>query len=115
MPKTRYFELLDHVGIDPEGNPEPLREIGVAINVPTAKDGEIVDVAQRVTIQPIDGTRTFAVDDPLVAGAVLDSGLVREIDPPSKTQARRQREATQDARDKAAQGGDKAAQGGEEE
>lgn len=106
MPKARYFELLDHVGIDSQGSPEPLREIGIAINVPTAKDGEIVDVAQRVTIQPIENTRTFAVDDPLVAGAILDSGLVREIDPPSKAQARRQREATQDARDKAAMGGE---------
>lgn len=105
MPNTRYFELNDDVGRDPEGNPEPLKEIGVAIAVPTVKDGEIVDVPQRIALQPIAGTRIVKIDDPLAAGALVASGLVHEIDPPDQKDLKKQRAATQDARETAAEGG----------
>lgn len=97
----RYFELDEAIGLDPDGNPEPIHEVGLAVNIPTVKDGEIVAVASRVTVNAIPGTRILKVDDPIVAGALAGSGQYREVDPPKKADLDRQRKDTTDAREAA--------------
>ena len=80
----RYLQINDDVGLDAEGNPEPAVAIGVAVTVPTMKDGEVVDVAQRVSVPPIAGTRIFKIDDPVIFSACLAHGGLHEVDPPNK-------------------------------
>jgi enoyl-CoA hydratase/carnithine racemase len=86
----RYFKLKDHVGVDAEGNLEPIHEIGLSANVPTivgeGKDQEIVAVAKRVVVKPLPGTRIVKTDDPIVADTVLQSGMFDEVDPPDSEQ-----------------------------
>jgi hypothetical protein len=98
MPE-RHFRLLDHVGLDADGNPEPIHEIGLAVLTPTMKDGEIVDVSERITLKAAPGTRVVKTDDPRVAGGLLACGLLEEIDPPTKRELAKERAATQDARE----------------
>lgn len=97
----RYFQLNDDVGLNANGHPEPLHEIGLAVTTVSMQAGEVVELPDRVTIKPIAGTRTFKHDDPRVAAAMLDSGLVHEIDPPTNTQIAGARKTTQDAREQA--------------
>lgn len=101
MPEDRYFQLNDDVGLDHEGNPQPLHEIGLAISVPTMQGGEIVEIPQRQTLKPIPGTRTFKTGDPLIASQILDAGLFHEIDPPKQADIKAERKTTQDARENA--------------
>lgn len=98
MPE-RHFRLLDHLGLDSEGNPEPIHEVGLAVAIPTIRGGEIVDIEERVTVKAAPGTRVIKTDDPLVAGALLGSGQFEEIDPPSSAQLKKERKQTQDARE----------------
>src|SRR4051794_21298768 len=97
MPE-RHLRLLDHIGVDEAGNPEPIHEVGLAVLVPTMKDGQIVDVAERVTLRPAPGTRVLKTDDPRVADALLQSGQYEEIDAPSQRQLAKERAETEDAR-----------------
>jgi hypothetical protein len=66
---------------------------------PTMKDGEIVDVSERITLNAAPGTRVVKTDDPRVAEALLASGQYEEIDAPSKRDLAKERAATQDARE----------------
>jgi hypothetical protein len=95
----RYFEINDDVGINADGNPEPLHEIGVTVSIPTMNGSDVVDVPQRTTVKPIPGTRTFKTDDPIIAQAILDSGLVHETTQLTKAEIKAQRESTEDARE----------------
>lgn len=97
MPDT-YFELNDDVGIDPDGNPQPLHEIGLSVLVETMQAGEVVAVPAREVLKPIPGTRIFKTDDPRVVAAILGSGLVHETTQPNDAQLRKGRDITQDAR-----------------
>lgn len=95
----RHFRLLDHIGLDADGNPQPIHEIGLSVLTPTMKDGEIVDVAERITLNAAPGTRIVKTADPRVADGLLASGQYEEVDPPSKRDLAKERAATQDARD----------------
>lgn len=97
----RYLQLNDDLGLNAEGNPEPIHEIGVALAVPTAVGGEIVDVPQRVTVKPIPGTRTVKTDDPLIYHGLLSSGQYHEVDPPTRTDLTKERQSVEDAREQA--------------
>lgn len=100
MPDT-YLELNDDVGVDADGNLEPIHEIGVAVNIPTIKNGELVDIAQRTTVNAIPGTRIVKTNDPAIVSALLGSGQYHETDAPSKTDLSKARKDTTDAREAA--------------
>lgn len=104
MPEsTRYFELRDHVGVTADGNPEPIAEIGVALAVPIMRGGEVVGEQQRHVIaqapslkegmlaRVLPGTRLIEASDPRVCDVLLQSELVKEVDPPSKKAEQHQR------------------------
>jgi hypothetical protein len=99
MPETQYFELNDDIGLNAEGNPEPLHEIGVTVAIPTMNGDDVVSVPQRTTVKPIPGTRIFKTDDQVIAAAIFDSGLVHETNAPSQSQLKQERDVTKDARD----------------
>lgn len=101
MPDTAYFTLADDVGLDPDGNPEPLVEIGVTIAVPNMVAGEIVDRAERVTLKPIAGTRIVKIDDQLIASALRNVPSLVETDPPKQRDLAVSRDAVADAREHA--------------
>lgn len=96
-----YLQLNDDIGLNAEGNPEPIHEVGVALAVPTMVEGDIVDVPQRVTVHPIPGTRTIKTDDPLIAAGLLSSGQYHEVDPPTQKDLKKERAAVQDAKEQA--------------
>jgi hypothetical protein len=103
MAEDTYFELNEDVGLDADGNPEPIVEIGVAIAVPVLKGGEIVDVPQRVSVKAIkSGSRIVKTDNPSVAGALRQHGGLTEIEAPSDAQVRKSASDTKDAREGAA-------------
>jgi hypothetical protein len=104
----RHFRLLDHIGLDAAGNPEPIHEVGLAVLIPTMKGGEIVDVPERITLNAAPGTRVLKTDDPRVASALLSSGQYEEIDPPSKRELAKERAVTQDAREGTEKDGEQA-------
>lgn len=85
MSDDRYLKLKDHIGLHHEtGELDPIREVGVAVAVPTIEGDEIVEVSHRVTLHPIPGTRVLKVENPQVANALLASGQYDEIDPPNE-------------------------------
>jgi hypothetical protein len=98
MPE-RHFRLLDHIGLDADGNPQPIHEVGLAVLTPTMKDGEVVDVSERITLNAAPGTRVQKTSDPRVAEALLASGQYEETEAPSKRDLAKERAATQDARE----------------
>lgn len=98
MPDPRYFELHDHIGVRADnGSLEPLVSIAVTVQVPTMVGKQIVDTAKRVELEPVKGTRTLVVTDPVVAGALAATGYVREVDKPTRKALDKQRDTTQDA------------------
>lgn len=115
-PKPRYFQVSDHVGVNPDGSLEPAVVIGLGIQVVKpimvndpdnpAKQIVVEEVrTERVDITPIDGTRIYEVANPLVAQGLVDhcvtNGVLVEIEPPTKAELRRARELTTDARETA--------------
>lgn len=81
---VRYFRLRDDVALDAEGNPEPIREVGVALVRPALDArGRLVEQPERVvvTAHPADD-RVVATDDPQIAGGIMSTGLFMETDPP---------------------------------
>lgn len=83
----RYFKLNDDVGVEPgTGELQPMVEVGLPIAVPTIDEasGELVEVAHKVTLKPIPGTRVVKVDQPAIANGLLASGQYTEIDPPNE-------------------------------
>lgn len=99
----RYFRLFDHIGVEPPyvtdpktgqpvenekaGELQPLREFGLAIQIPTMVGGEIVPVNETLTVYP-DGDpldRTIATDEPLVANVLQAHDLFYEVDPPKRS------------------------------
>lgn len=122
MSDARYFELLDHIGVepaklidpqtgDPVDNPmagelQPAQAWGFFYAQPTVDDdGQVVAAAQRAELTPIPGTRIFKVDDPLIANvAAQATEVVREIDAPSKKQLDTARKTTEAARERPASG-----------
>ncbi len=104
--QTRFFELVDHVGVDADGHHEPLAEIGLALPLPTMRDGEVVEVAVPTTIEPapsighrpariVPDTRIVEVADLVVVGQLLGSGKYIEIAPPTSAQIKKAHEKTQ--------------------
>lgn len=112
MSDARYFELNDDVGLAPShivkngqevenpaaGTPEPISEVSLTVGVPTMVDGELLPIAQTVTLKPIPGTRILKVEDALVANAMGSHPLLHEIDAPSKKDLAGARTTTEDAR-----------------
>ena len=121
MPEARYFELLPHVGVEPaklvndQGEPvdnpkagelQPMQRSTLNLAIPTkvanGPDGtQVLLTSQAVTIDPIPGTRITKVDDPLVANALTDHPLFREIDPPKQKDLAAARKDTEAARERA--------------
>jgi len=99
----RYFELLDHVGVTADGNPEPLVQEAMVLAVPIARGSEVVDDYRHIYIDPAEklgrndlarimpGTRMIECADPRVAAMLAANGKYREIDPPSKREQAHQR------------------------
>jgi hypothetical protein len=127
MPEdARYFEVCDHVGLNPDGSLEPAAEIGLGVQVTRVQavpDPDnparemVVEVVrpERVALQPIPGTRIYKVTDQKlgktsISGQVIADALVehcvnnnilREIDAPHQKDLRKAREETADARESA--------------
>lgn len=114
MTDTRYFELLDHIGLEPDyitdpktGDPvpnkaagelQPLKHETVNVATPTMVGKEILPVARTVTVEAIPGTRILKIDDPFVANVIADLGKYREIDPPDQGDLKKSRKDTEAAR-----------------
>lgn len=98
---ARYFKLHDDIGVDKDGNPEPIHEVGITFLTVAMRDGEPVQSTDREVLKPIPGTRTLKTTDPRVAEQLLSSGQYDEVDAPSKTALKKERSATQDARENA--------------
>lgn len=98
----RYFQVNDDVGLDPKGNPEPFVGIGVAIPIVTmGADGTPVpNTASGFLTSVGDGARIVKTDDYRVAHQLLDSGLLHEVDPPTKAELGKAEKVVQDAREK---------------
>jgi hypothetical protein len=95
--KSRFFELRETYGRDEAGNLEPLSSAAFAISLPVMTgSGKItehtnvthVEAADELTDELagrfIPGTRIVETTNPLLAGAILGTGIYDEIDPPSK-------------------------------
>lgn len=101
----RYFQLNDDVGLDHEtGDPQPIKEIGVRISSPVLADprnrkSDVIEVGQTILVQPIPATRIVKTDDPRVAGGLLETGLLHEIDPPDEAAIKTARSATAKSRE----------------
>lgn len=114
----RYFALNADVGLAPPyirtragldvpneraGEPEPLREIGVAVPVPVMAGNDVVDDRRRVFIRPaaqrdellqariIPGTRVVEVAHPAIANLLIACGQYHEVAPPASEQPRKPR------------------------
>lgn len=89
---TTYLEFL--AGIDDQGCPEPLVEIGLPVRVTRQVGPEVVDDYQTVRIRPsakseteipgriVPGTRIVATRSPAVVEHLLGRGDYRLTDPP---------------------------------
>lgn len=98
MSETRYFAVRDQHGLNANGNPEPLVEIGVTIAVPVMKGGEIIEVAERLVLKPLKGSRTVSTDDPRVAAALDAHPALEAVDKPSGKKLQAEVSATEDSR-----------------
>jgi hypothetical protein len=105
MPQIRYLELRDHVGVDGDGNHEPLAEIGLALPLPTMRDGEVVQIPVPTKIRPaaslgalpariVPDTRIVEIADRLIAAQLLSTGKYEEIPAPTSAQLRKAHEKT---------------------
>jgi hypothetical protein len=113
MPDSRYFELLDHVGLEPEfvnerdpktgelkphpnaGQPGPIVQVGIDVATPSIdkKTGDLVTQVKHLVLKPVEaGGRVLSTDNPAAATALLESGQYREVDPPKSKQTRTARE-----------------------
>jgi hypothetical protein len=101
MSQDRYFAINDDVGLDADGNPEPAVTVAVMANVPSMRDGQVVEIAHHFDVAPIAGTRIFKVSDPMVAAQLATVPSLHEIDAPKKTDLSKSREAVQDAKEHA--------------
>lgn len=118
MPDSTYLELHDHIGVTADGNLEPLVAISpVPYLVPTlVQDPEtgkdvVVETQETTTIEfaetlgkrparMVPGTRIVESADPRITAFLLASnegGVWREIDPPTKTEAKRAAKELTDA------------------
>lgn len=122
MPETkvRYFELDDHIGVEPTHKRDP--DTGEEVENPKAGElqaagewgvgvvvtdyvliGEKVEAIKQigsVAMQPIEGTRIYATDDEQLAMALAGFvGVCHEIDPPTKAQLKKARENTAASRE----------------
>lgn len=102
MSHTRYFEVNDDVGLDPEGNPEPF--VGIGVSIPTVTmgpGGEPVPNTTNGFLTSVgDGARIVKTDDPRVAHQLLESGLLHEVDPPTKTELTKAEKVVKEAKEK---------------
>lgn len=93
---TVYLELLPTIGIDSEGLPEPLKEVGLPVTIQRLVKGEVVETATSIRIQPhadpkrdqpgriVPDTRIVATSEPRVVQALLESGQYLLTDPPGQ-------------------------------
>lgn len=119
MSKT-YLALNDDVGTAPafvvdsktgldipnpkKDEPEALNSIGVNIPIPTMVGDDVVEVTQRVTIDPgeklgkeipariIPGTRIVETTHPAVVNLLLQTGQYKQVDAPRSEQSRTKNE-----------------------
>jgi hypothetical protein len=95
MPEApRFFELLEHVGVDADGELEPLVATRLLVARPKMVEGEPRIVMAPVTLRPLGKKhpRTVKTDDPAIAEHLLSNGLYREVDPPTTEQTRTARQ-----------------------
>ena len=87
----RFFELVDHVGVDPyTGDLEPLVEQGLLIGRYDLVTGR--PYSQRVVLRPVEaGSRTVCATDPAVVKVLEQHPFYREVDLPIGLRPRRPR------------------------
>jgi hypothetical protein len=92
---VRWFELAPHVGVNPDGSPQPLVEEGMRILTETKNArGQWVPEVRVVRLRPaIPGSRIVQTDDEAVAALLSVAEKWREIDPPRALRPRRPRES----------------------
>jgi hypothetical protein len=109
----KYFALKLEHGLSPDGNPQPLVEIGVAVAVPimvqTKNGPELAQDAQRYVIREgetlkegelarfIPGTRIVHVADPRIETAIRDTNLFVETDKPTRAAIDKERKQLLDS------------------
>lgn len=96
MPNTfRYFELLDHIGVEADGSLQPLKEEGLTLQVLSKVRGDqLVYKPKTVRLRPFAPKahpRIIKTDDPVIAMLLLELSKYREVDPPESEQPRRPR------------------------
>lgn len=120
MANMRYFELDDHIGVEPAytrdpntgrevenphaGELQPAGEWGLGVLVTdyilAGEKVEAVDKVGTVVMQPIEGTRIYATDDERLAMALAGYvGICHEVDPPNKAALKKAKDNTAAARE----------------
>ena len=101
MTDPRFFELLDHVGVEADGSLGPLVQTHVDKAVPTLVDGVFQMVVERITLTPVGKSqadcRVAVTTDATVAEHLLSTGLWREVDPSTPVQKRLRTKLAQEA------------------
>lgn len=117
MATSRFFELDDHIGIEPDyttgpdgepvenpkaGELQPAGNWGLVIGTETVvlveDEFEKVQDVYRVDLHPIPGTRIYETDNPEVAMALAQhAGVCHEVDPPAKAQPKQAAKKPKDA------------------
>lgn len=94
---TAFLEFTG--GIDSHGQPEPLREIGIPVQISRQVGSDVVDDFVPVTIRPsakaddeipgriVPDTRVVATKSPGVLEHLLQRGDFQLVDPPTKKAA----------------------------
>lgn len=115
-----YFQLRSFVGVDADGNLEPIASMGLSLPMPSFnKEGELVLTTERIEIavtedelsdklfvRAIPGTRYVETSNSHIAAGVLASQLFDQVDQPTKKQitaAEKETQAHIAAREKAAE------------
>lgn len=111
MPDSKFFELKDHVGVDGDGNLEPLVTIGVAVTVPAMVGKDVIDVPEGLSIEPaqglgdrgariVPGTRIVESADWRINAALLQADF-EQVDKPTKTAVQKAKKETVDSQERA--------------
>jgi hypothetical protein len=92
---VRWFELAPHVGVNPDGSPQPFVEEGMRLMTEVKSPDGKWHYDQRVVklLPAIQGSRITCTGDAAVAACLEASGRWHEIDMPKALRPRRPRES----------------------
>lgn len=94
----RWFELAPHVGVDPDGSPQPFVEEGIRLMTEERNEhGQWVPTQLVYRLRPaIPGSRVIAIDEqqhPALAAVIAEAHRWNEIDPPRSVRPRRPKQS----------------------